>query len=1000
MVDPQGARRPLGLILTLGLALLAALGWLGWRALADGEQADELAVEDQGSAAVALDDARARSTPRTAVELRGADKAAVSGRVHDEAGQGIAGARVCAIPNTDALLGVAKPEPICVRSEADGHYELPGLWPVRSRLVASAAGYEAKTWRPSAEIRAYRARIDLSPAQRREGVDFELPGGGVVLTGVVKDIAGGPIDSAWVSSGAAYARSDEAGAFELWVSAGTRGVSASSEGYADGMVRALAPSEFVELFLTPESVLVGRVVDAETGAPIAGATVYANRHQGHGALSDDGGSFRIYGLEPGIYKPRATTDHGYGEVAESVHLGLGQTSDAVEISVHPMTLVEGTVVVAGAEARPCEDGGVRLSSAAGQRYSERIDSADGWVRFRGVAPGEYQVVASCRDKISAERYPKLVVGEDDQRDLVWEVSEGLAIRGEVVDEGGEPVEGVRVSARMIVEGEAAREQQRTNSSDASLDDGSFAIGGLLPGRYEISTANWRGARPGPSEPLERELDAGADINDVRIVMPATGRVVGRVVDASGQPVVAALDAVHLDVTGPRGRARSGDDGRFELEHLYPGKTRITAKGGHGFFGETMRAPGTSDDDVQGELVEVVANELVEVELVVQSRSGRIRGRVVDASGGPVPDAFVSVERMSDAAGALGVNARRGVRWSWGEQPVLTDQDGSFVLDGLPEGAFIIHAHREGGGEALAEGVALGSEVELVIATTGELAGTVTFAGGAPERFELAIREPELGFDRRETFFRTDGAWRLRELPAGRYEITATAGGGTSEAEVELGEGEVREGVALTLNPRLTLEGRIVDLDTREPVAGLSVVVSTSAYSGIGRTADAERKNISDADGRFVIEDAPSGLVRIYAWKIGQSLESREYDGVSQMMELAPEPIVQDIGELEVIRRRIGGDEQPGDLGLETKQYDALYGDPETFEIVVALVRPGGPAAKAGLEAGDEIVAVDGHDVRGTNAGRWPSLTRVKPGTKLALTLADDRELTLLVGPGL
>jgi C-terminal processing protease CtpA/Prc len=75
----------------------------------------------------------------------------------------------------------------------------------------------------------------------------------------------------------------------------------------------------------------------------------------------------------------------------------------------------------------------------------------------------------------------------------------------------------------------------------------------------------------------------------------------------------------------------------------------------------------------------------------------------------------------------------------------------------------------------------------------------------------------------------------------------------------------------------------------------------------------------------------------------------------------------------------------GDLGYATK-HEEPGADPDHARFDVVLVRPNGPAAKAGLAVGDEIVSVDGYDVVGSYGYLYHALTRVPEGTVLKLGL--------------
>ena len=820
------------------LLLVLGLWWLQReRSRAQQRQADTAAAS-QGR-----DSELARGSVGTANKLPGLEldrdeRASVAGTIRDPEGQPIAGAQVCALSSSEALAGFAVSTPKCSRSEADGHYRIEGLWPVRTAVHASAAGFLPASWQRKRERGVPIIEFPLAPGQSREDINITLEPGGVALRGVVKDISGGAIEGAivQVSTGGdisakaiAITATGEDGRFELWTRAGTVEISAQVEGYARGSTQITAPGEFIELFLTPESVLVGQVVDAATRQPVPHVMVVAARgldFLGPGgdegrARSDENGEFRIAGLEPGTYKPEIFGEALYGVAETQVHLGLGETSQVVLIRAHPASSLRAQVVIADS-GEPCPSGRVALSQAGARPRGEPI--IDGVVDFRGLLPGSYDVHVDCDGYLSADSYPKLTVDAEPPSEQVWEVRAGLSLRGRVVDQAGSGLPNIMVVGRRVP-GDDDSPGQRTMFYTLSEDDGSFTLTGLLAGSYQLSAAGWFTGRAGPDEPLSVELAPGSEPDDLRLVMPAVGQLEGRVIDQNGNSIAGAeLNARPLEGGGYHGStARSGDEGRFRMDDVRVGMNRVTASTAR-WGGTMLRAPGTSDNDVQGREVEILAGRVTEVELVVESRDGVIRGRVTDESGGPVADAFVEAERMSDRAGASSMRTKRSLRWSWNREPVLTDQDGNFELRELPEGRFVVRAYRKGGGEAIAEAVALGDSVELVIESTGSLAGTARLDGGAaPERFTVTVINRAQSLRRSDSFFRTSGAWTLSELPPGNYEITAQAATATgSLAAVELAEGQTLDKLDLVLAGRVTLRGRLVDAHTREPVAGMEV----------------------------------------------------------------------------------------------------------------------------------------------------------------------------------
>ena len=110
------------------------------------------------------------------------------------------------------------------------------------------------------------------------------------------------------------------------------------------------------------------MVEKGTGAPVAGARVRVEGNdsdedvRGTSTMSDADGNFRLTGLSPARYKPGASSPGKYGQAAESVLLGLGQTVDGIVIEVHPAAVIKGRVLLPDGKS-PCPSGWVSLGTA-------------------------------------------------------------------------------------------------------------------------------------------------------------------------------------------------------------------------------------------------------------------------------------------------------------------------------------------------------------------------------------------------------------------------------------------------------------------------------------------------------------------------------------------------------------------------------------------------------------------------------------------------------------
>lgn len=969
--------------ISLLVAAVAALFF--WTRRSDrSEQVDtDVAAADVGSTRTARSDAKPTpKVPRqSTLALLEAPKASVSGTVRVKGGGPLAGARVCAFQD-DSRLETPREVP-CVVTTADGRYRIEGLLGAEYDVTASAPRHI--TGRYVSKER-HDPGLRLAAGQQRGDIDIVLRPGGVQVFGVVRDISGGEIAGAQVREGypggfgspPTTAIADAEGKFSLWVEEGGARLRAQAEGYAEETQWGPAPGKFFELYLTPEAVVVGRVVDVATGDPIEGARVTAKG--GHMVITKADGSFRMDGLSPGVYKPTAKADEGYGEAEASVHLGLGETSDEVLVQLHPAASVSGVVLVReGEETRPCEEGGASLHPIpdVGWMNNRASTTTEGRVEIHGVLPGRYRVSAHCRGFVHEDSYGEIEVGDDSIDGLVWETKTGSVIRGRVLAEA-DRLPSLRVDARAKASG---REQMFWASSRDLGEDGSFELTGLLPATYEISL---RGdGLPRQNEPLEVEVGEGEEVDGIELEVPAMATIRGRVEDAQGNPVRNA----DVRANGPvrdSGFSRVDDDGRFEIDGLKGGEYRVEPSLS---WSSSLRKPGTTDDDPQGEVVTVEAGESAEVTLVVEARDRTISGVVVDASGGPVPDAFVRAERVSDSAAANAKNSLRQARWGgWNEQPLMTDTDGAFTVEGLSEGTYTVWAVRKGGGEGVVENVAAGSNgVSIELESTGRIEGHVRAASGsAPQRFTVNLREETTGFSRRDTFFATEGRFVMEELPPGTFFVAASSTDGSGDTEVTLAEGGVQTGVTVELQKMVRVTGKVVDLETGEPISGVSVSMERKK-SGAGFSfgfRGGDQKNVTDDSGTYEIEAVPIGPASVTLFPKSMFGGESDYGWTSLNL------VVEDgnpfrAPDIEMIAKRLKKGEQEGDLGFTLKASDPGT-DRNDRALVVGFVRPGGPAAAAGLKVGDTIVAVDGHDVRGDKVPRYRTLTGVPVGTAVTL----------------
>jgi len=991
-------KRRVGIVAGLVIVILALAVWRsrGSRSeAADPATSPTTAAVATGAPTTAT---ATRPDPRTLA------RGSIAGTVRDEAKAPIAGATVCADLTADELPTELTREATCLTTDANGAYRFGNLLAAKYSLDAGAKTYRPATFHPDGNRK--KSWFPLAAGEAKTGVDFVLRGGGVEVTGIVADISGGPIAHAKVranggrwgeGASSPVTETDDKGAFSLWMPPGQVQVSAGADGYAGATESGRAPGVF-ELLLTPESSLAGLVVDARTNAPIAGAKVHvapAEWRYGEGGGSertDAQGKFRVTRLTPGRYTATARTEHGYGTTEGSTLVGLGQSVEGVVVRVFPAAKIVGKVMIAGDKPTVCIEGWAAFRDDARDRQVWARTEPDGTLIAEGVLPGTYKPEPWCEGYLARDTYDPIVVTDQDVTGLEWTVEAGATIKGKVLTKRGEPVEDAQVNGRTI--GGAARAKSDW-SGGRTERDGSYEMKGLRTASYKLEVTTDKGIAP--RDGYKVEVSSGKTI-EKDLLLDDGGTLVGTVIDAQGTPVEGVtIDAAPLVESM---RWWGGDDvksdakGAFTIDALRPGEYRVTARRG---WADQLKKPGTTDDAKQGEKTTIRVGQTATVKLVVEAQTGTIKGTVVAPDGKPVSDAFISTARESDAAGAQ-KSSMHGTRgWGWGDtdKPVLTGVDGTFIVTRLSPGRYTLRAYRKGGGEAIAEHVAVGTTTKLEIKDAGSIEGVVTRDGAPIEELSISVEDLKTGFDRTEKFFRTDGRFVVRDLPAGHFHLTASAEGGKKKVELDLAHAEARTGVTLQLEELVTLTGRIVEHTTRKPVAGMQMSASHAQGGGFSfgwGDNDDDNDHVSDDTGAFTIKRAPKGQLQIMG--MHKDFRDSDYTWVRTLRTVTGSGTV-DIGDITVLKKRIKDGDPAGELGLHFLEQPNDT-PPDQHRLEISFIEPDGPAVKTALVVGDVITSIDGVDVAGGNSMHAWTLLRAPPGTKLVLGLARGASIALVL----
>jgi uncharacterized GH25 family protein len=596
--------------------------------------------------------------------------------------------------------------------------------------------------------------------------------------------------------------------------------------------------------------LRGRVADA-TGAPVAGATVRAfwmsdGKFSSRQARSGADGRFRLAGVGEGPIQNVLASAKGYSNETETgvttdedLELTLERAGSIVGRIVHAET---GEPVSARVEARP----EAKADTMGGMRFAFGFEEdvyadADGSFRVESLEPGKYTVVATAQGKAPARKAGVEVRSEDVADVGTLPISDGLELRGRVLDVKDEsPVAGAvvtvdepRAFGRMPF-GEAAA---RTALSDAL---GGFEVGGLEAKAYEVGVSHPDYAR------ADARAQVGESTPEVVVRLSRGGILTGAVRDAQAVPVPGATVMVMQGMGGNLQSTTTGDDGVYRLERLAPGSYRaMRAPEGN----RIMIGPGMKTAEIrEGEVTVLDFDDASRITLT---------GRVLRGDR-PVGGAML-VFLPGDSFDAPPTEMKTAHAEGDGRFQVGLDRPGLYTV--------VV----QGGGDFMGRGTAKvqvpdqPQVVQDVVLSSGGIAGTVTGPDGKGIVSAVVQATPDpppapgrLGGSGAQT--RAGGEYAIEGLDPGSYKVRAMAPGhrpAEATATVTSEGGTVR--VDLRLETGRALRGRVVDPQGN----GIQGAYVMAAPAGAGDSG-AGMSGMTDANGAFEIIAPAEGPLDVTA----------------------------------------------------------------------------------------------------------------------------------------
>ncbi|MBM7553900.1 carboxypeptidase regulatory-like domain-containing protein [Thalassobacillus pellis] len=582
--------------------------------------------------------------------------------------------------------------------------------------------------------------------------------------------------------------------------------------------------------LVPDPVTLSvTVTNASTGLPVEGAAVTVRDENSLliiSGITDQNGTVTLTSLPSGILNVTADAA-GFGTETQTFIAGPGEEINALfTLDPNPgniqgfITNIQTGDAVPNAAILLYDINNVLVQTAVSNQFGEYF--------FTGVTPGVYTVVANAAD------FGPATAGAIVEAEVTTTLSFALSpnpglIQGFVRDaQDNSPIPGANVIVREL---SGSGPIIYTTLTD---QDGFFQTTSLSPNVYVLVAVNAEGYG---ANSVSAEVISNNVTNTEILLSRNPGTLQGTVRDAS---TASPLPGTLIRVIDNQGTIVAGVQtdisGFYLIDSLKEGIYTVTA----------------INPDYQAgiQTIEIAANDTTTLDFSLEENPATLSGTVTDfLTGAPLTGVIIEVR-----LGGTDILVRR----------TLTDENGNYLLEGLPSGTFDVVAQLTDYSIFVSTVVLSPTETEILdivlTPSPATIQGTVVDAvtGNPISGALVTVVIPNTDIIVATIITGSDGTYTIGNLPNGNFDVVFSAQDfGNVVIPVILSPNET-ETINVSLTPdTATLLGVVSDRETEEPIE--DALVRVFDLSGTFITS-----SLTDSTGQYIFTNLAPGTYTLIA----------------------------------------------------------------------------------------------------------------------------------------